>query len=46
MCSMINKNSETEIGVQSEDQKNKTTSYWLLPLPQSETVILPPKISE
>ena len=34
--SMINKNPETEIGVQPEDQKGKTFSYWLLSLPQSK----------
>ena len=32
----INKNSETDIGIQPEDQKNKATSHWLLPLPQSK----------
>ena len=43
-CSMINKNPETEIGVQPKGQKNKAASYWLLPIPQSEMAILPPGI--
>ena len=46
MCSMINKNSQTEIGVQPEGQKSKTASHWLLPLPQFKMVILPPRILE
>ena len=33
---MMNKNPETDIGIQPEDQKRKTISNWLLPLPQSE----------
>ena len=45
-CSTINKNLETDIAVQSEGQKSKTVSHWLLPLPQSEMEILPPGISE
>ena len=32
----INKNPETETGVQLEGQKSKTPSHWLLPLLQSE----------
>ena len=43
-CSTINKNPETEIGIQPEGQKSKTVSHWLLP--QSEMSILPPGISE
>ena len=43
---MINKNSETEIGVQIEYLKSKAASPWLLPRPQSEMAILPPGISE
>ena len=43
---MINKNPELEIGVQTEGQKRKTASYWLLPLSQSEMAILPLGISE
>ena len=31
--STINKNPETDIGVQPEGQKSKTASYWLLSLP-------------
>lgn len=31
LCSMTNKNSETEIGVQHEDQKSKTVGHWFLP---------------
>ena len=34
--STINKSSETDIGVQPEDQKSKAASHWLFPLPQSE----------
>ena len=45
-CSMINKNSETDIGVHPEDQKSKVASHWLLPLLSQEMVILPPGISE
>ena len=45
-CSMNNKNPETDIGVQPEDQKSKAASHWLLPLRQSEMAILPPGISE
>ena len=45
-CSTINKNQETEIGVHPEGQKNKISSYWLLPLPQSEMAILPQGIWE
>ena len=33
---MINKTSETDIGVQPEDQKSKAASHWLLPRLQSE----------
>ena len=33
---MINKNSETDIGVQPEDQKSKAASHWLLPRPHSK----------
>ena len=36
LCSMSNKNPETDIGVQDEDQKSKAASHWLFPLPQSE----------
>ena len=43
---MINKNSETELGVQSECQESKAASHWLLPVPQSEMATLPPGISE
>lgn len=35
-CSTINTNPETEIGVLPEGQKSKTTSHWLVPLPQPE----------
>ena len=35
-CSTNNKNPETNIGVQAEDQKSKVASHWLLPLPQTE----------
>ena len=35
-CRTINKNSETDIGVQPEDQKSKAASHWLLPQPQSK----------
>ena len=45
-CSMSNKNSESDIGVQPECQKSKIGSHWLLPLPQTEIVILPPGISD
>ena len=31
---------------QPEGQKSKTASPWLLPLPQSEMTVLPPRISE
>ena len=34
--SKIDKNSETDTGVQPEGQQNKTGSHWLLPLPQSK----------
>lgn len=40
-CSTINKNPETNIGIQAEDQKSKPTRHWFLPLPQSKMVILP-----
>lgn len=43
---IISKNPEIEIGVQSEAQKSKTGSHWLLTLPQFKKVILPPGISE
>lgn len=43
--SMINKNSEGEIGVQLEGPKSKACSYWIN-LTSSEMVILPPGISE
>ena len=33
-------------GVQSEGQKSKIVSHWLLLLPESEVAILPPAISE
>ena len=42
----VNKNPETDIGLQPEDQKSKAASHWLLPLPQSKMAILPPGISE
>ena len=38
---MVNKNPETDIGVQAEGQKSKTASHWLLPIPQSKMVTLP-----
>ena len=44
--STVNKNPETDTGVQTEDQKNKAASPWFLPLPQSEMAILPTGISE
>ena len=51
LCSMNNKNPETDIGVQPEDQKNKAgiqknkaVSHWLLLLPQSKVAILSPQI--
>ena len=34
MCSKINKNSETDIGVEPEDQKSKAASHWLITRPQ------------
>ena len=40
ICSTVHKNPETDIGVQPEGQKSKTANDWLLPLPQSEVVIL------
>ena len=43
-CSTVNKNPETDIGIQPEGQRSKTVSHWLLPLPQSEMAILPPGI--
>ena len=43
-CGSINKNPETDIGVQPEGQKSKTARHWLLPLPQSEMVVLPSRI--
>ena len=39
-------NSQSDTGVQPEDLKSKTVSYWLLPRPQSEMAILPPGTSE
>ena len=41
VCCMIIKNAETGIGVQPENQKNKTASHWLLSLPQFKMAILP-----
>ena len=45
-CNMINKNTETGIGVQPKGQKSKTASHKFLTLPHSKMVILPPGISE
>ena len=42
--SMINKNPEADTGFQSEDQKNKSASHRLFPLPQFKMAILPPGI--
>ena len=39
-CSTINSNPEADIEVQSEDQKSKVTSHWLLSLPQLENLPL------
>ena len=36
MCSTGNKNPETDIGIQSEDQRSKAARHWLLPLPHIE----------
>ena len=42
---MSNKNPETDnIEVQYEEQKIKVASHWLLRLPQTEMVILLPRI--
>ena len=35
LCCIINKNPETDIGVQPIDQKNNADRHWLIPLPQS-----------
>lgn len=43
---MVNKNPESDTGVQHEGQKSKVASPWFLPLPLSEMAILPPGISE
>ena len=40
---MINKNPETDTGVQPEDQKSKAASHWLLPI-CAKLVILPLEI--
>ena len=45
-CTMINKNSETNVEVHPEDQKSKIARHWLLSQPQSEMVILSLVISE
>ena len=46
VCSMNNKNPETEVGLQLEGPKSKVVSHWLSLLPQSEMAILPPGITE
>ena len=43
-CSTNNRNPEADIGVHPEDQKSKAVNHWLLPLPQTKMVILPPRI--
>ena len=43
-CSMNNKNPETDIEVQPEDQKSKVASPWLLHEHQTKMMILSPQI--